>query len=34
MGGFLTISPPFLMESGYANWETNTQNKLYRNHHR
>lgn len=30
MGGSSTFSPPFLMESGHANRETNTQDELYR----
>lgn len=32
MGGSPTVSPPFLMESGHANRETNTQDELYRDH--
>ena len=32
MGGPPTVFPPFLMECGHANWETNTQDKLCRNH--
>lgn len=32
MGGSPTVSPPFLMKSGHANQETNTQDELYRNH--
>lgn len=30
MGGSPTVSPPFLMESGHADRETNTQDELYR----
>lgn len=32
MGGSPTVSPPFLMESGHANRETNTPEELYRDH--
>ena len=31
MCGSFTVLPPFLIESGHANWKTNTQDKLYHN---